>query len=318
MRAENPMETREKIIGILRRRGPSLPVHIAKETGLSILFASAFLSELLSDKSIEMSSMRVGSSPIYFLRDHSYMLERFSQHLKSREKDAFLLIREKKFLRDSEQTPVIRVALRSIKDFALPFRRNGVIFWRYYLVPESEFHEEVISEEKRSEKEQKILEEPKKEVEVIVELTTPMEKDKEEKEPAKESKEKTVEIFDKKPSQKIQKTKAKKTKKKLAKTDDKFFNRVKEWLSGKSMEIIDIQNFNKNDLQLRIKNKEGKEELLMAYNRKKVSDSDIIKANKKSQELGLPYNILSLGEPSKKISDLINAAKNLTGIQKMS
>jgi len=33
-----------------KRRGPSLPVHIASETGLSMLFASAFLSELLSEK----------------------------------------------------------------------------------------------------------------------------------------------------------------------------------------------------------------------------------------------------------------------------
>src|SRR3990172_6978231 len=140
MSAKNALEIKENIVSILRRRGPSLPVHIAKETGLSILFAGAFLSELVADKKIKFTDMKVGSSPVYFLNEHTPMLERFSQHLNSREKDAFNLLRERKFLRDSEQTPVIRVALRAIKDFAIPFIKGGQTFWRYYTASESEFN----------------------------------------------------------------------------------------------------------------------------------------------------------------------------------
>ena len=33
---------KDKIVSSLKQKGPSLPVHIAKEIGLSILFASAF------------------------------------------------------------------------------------------------------------------------------------------------------------------------------------------------------------------------------------------------------------------------------------
>jgi hypothetical protein len=139
MPTQDASHTREKILSILRMKGPNIPVYIAQETGLSMLFASAFLSELLSDKLIKMSHMRVGNSPIYFVQGQESQIERFSSYLKSKEKDAFLLIQDKKFLKDSEQSPAIRVALRGIKDFAFPFRRNNEIFWRYLTSSESEF-----------------------------------------------------------------------------------------------------------------------------------------------------------------------------------
>jgi len=134
-------QIKEKILFILRGRGPSLPVHIAGEMGLSILFASAFLSELVSEKKIKISYMKVGNSPIYFIMGQELHLEKFSQYLHSKEKEAFLLIKEKKFLNDKKQEPAIRVALREIKDFAIPFEKNGEIFWRYFSADEKEFKE---------------------------------------------------------------------------------------------------------------------------------------------------------------------------------
>ena len=313
--AQNALEIKEKILGTLKRRGPSLPVHIAKEAGLSILFAGAFLSELVADKKIKFTDMKVGSSPIYFLNDHAYMLERFSQYLNSREKDAFLLLRDKKFLRDREQSPVIRVALRTIKDFAVSFIKNGEIIWRYYTVPESEF----ILEAKEPVKEIKEAIAPEKEEEKkLIKLKIHIPK-KEETRPSvvelKKEQQKELEIFDK--AEKPKKAKAKKpTKKKKEKIDDNFFNKVKEWVVGNSMEIIDIKNFNKNELHLTIK-KNGKEHLLVAYNKKRLMDSDLVKANRKAKELGLEYAILSFGDLQKKMSDLIDAAKNLSDIKKL-
>ena len=61
---QNPLEIKQKILRTFRTRGPSLPVHIAKEINMSILFASAFLSELLSEKELKLSNMIVGSTPI--------------------------------------------------------------------------------------------------------------------------------------------------------------------------------------------------------------------------------------------------------------
>ncbi len=316
MSGPNALEIKEKILQTIRRRGPSLPVHVAKETGLSILFASAFLSELVADKKIKYSDMKVGSSPLYFINEQAYMLERFSQYLNSREKDAFLLLKDKKFLMDKEQSPVIRVALRAIKDFAIPFTRDNQGIWRYYIVPESDFKEELL--EKRQEKkpieEINVIEKPaEKLIEVIQEkpIEIKIERIEKQKE-AKKERQKELPTFDKQ-----KKGKAKKQiKKNQPKVDDNFFNKVKEWVMKNSMEIIDIKNFNKNELHLKIK-REGKEHLLVAYNKKRITDFDILKAHKKAKELGYGYSLLSFGELQKKMSDIIDAVKNLSEIKRM-
>ncbi|MEK6830053.1 MAG: hypothetical protein AABY15_08100 [Nanoarchaeota archaeon] len=313
MPVENALEMKEKILSILKRRGPSLPVHVSKETGLSILFASAFLSELVADKKIRYSDMKVGSSPLYYINEHGPLLEKFGQYLKSKEKDAFNLLKENKFIRDRDQSPQIRVALRSIRDFAVPFNRNGEIIWRYYIIPEAELAPDVIKlpiKEEPIVPKIQIIKEEEKPVEIKLEKPAgiKIEKTKE----SKKEHQKELNIFEKQ-----KKASAKKTaKKKKLKIDDNFFNKVKEWVLNNSMEIIDIQNFNKNELHLKIK-KDGKEHLLVAYNKKRVTDSDLIKANRKAKDLGLGYAILSFGELQKRISDLIDAAKNLSDIKKM-
>jgi len=279
---QNTSELKEKIIYTIKTKGPSLPVHIASETGLSMLFASAFLSELLSEKKIKLSSMKVGSSPVYLIAGQESMLERYSQHLKSKEKEAFELLKRKKFLKDEEQVPAIRIALREIKDFAIAFKKEEEIFWRYFTIPENEF-------------------EPK---------DKPMEKSPQPKEKTSDKQE--LNIFDRQKTKKIPVKKRTATKN----NNDKFFNKVKEFLSGKSIEILDIENFSKSDLILRVKIKGG-EKLLVAYNKKRISEADIIKAYKKAAEFNLKYIILSLGEPLKKIDNLIKAVKNLSEIGKI-
>lgn len=276
-------EIKEKIVGMLKRRGPSLPVHIAGEIESNMLFASAFLSELVSEKRVKISNMRVGSSPIYYITGQEPLLERFSQHLKSREKDAFILLKERKFLKDSQQEPAIRVALRVIKDFAIPFRDNEEIIWRYSSVPEREF----------------MVKEAPESVEKKIAPTIPEKK-------TEDKKAEELDIFDKK----------KPEKKKTPQKNEKFFNRVKEFLTEKSIELKDIISFNKNELVLKIGIR-GEENLLIAYNKKRINENDIIKANKKAKESDLPYMILSLGEPLKKINVLIDAIKNLISIEKL-
>ena len=138
----NLLETKRKILGILRFRGPSLPVHIAKQTGLDMLFSSALLSELATEKEIKISDLKVGGSPLYFLRGQEARLEEFSKFLPSKEKEAFILLKKKTILDDKKQNPAIRVALRNIKDFAFPIildiGKEKELFWRLYSLPEEE------------------------------------------------------------------------------------------------------------------------------------------------------------------------------------
>lgn len=289
MPTKDTSEIKNKIINIIRVRGPCLPVHIAKGIGMDILFTSAFLSELISENRIKISHMKVGSSSVHYIIGQELRLENFSQYLKSREKDAYRLLKEKKFLKDSEQEPAIRVALRAIKDFAIPINKNNIITWRYFTASESELPPE-----------------PRKEIKQEI------------KEPEKEKKpEKKVEIFgsskeniEKKPKESIKKSAP------SQKKNEKFFNKIKEFLSGKSVEILDIEGFSKTDLTLKIRINE-KERLLVAYNKKRITEQDIINANKKASELNLKYIILSLGEPLKKTTNLIEAIQNLAGIEKI-
>lgn len=277
MEEKNPQKIKGKIIEFMKNKGPSLPVPIAKEVDVNTLFVSAFLSELLAEKVIKMSNMRVGNSPLYFLPGQEPLLENFSEHLKSKEKEAFELLKEKIFLKDEQQNPAIRVALRSIRDFAIPFKKENEIYWRYFKNSEQEFNL------------------------------------KEEKELGIFDKAKEPEKIKEKPKQ-VKKPKKVVRKKVSEKKGEKFFNKVKEFLNEKNIEIIDIENFNKNNFVLKI-NSNGKEKILVAFNKKRISELDILNAGKKASEYDLDYTILCLGEPLKKITNLFDAMKRLSEIE---
>jgi hypothetical protein len=281
---QDTSEIKEKIISFLMAKGPSLPVHISGEIKTSILFASAFLSELVSEKRIKLSCMRIGSSPLYLLPGQEPLLEKFSQYLKSKEKEAFLLLKEKRFLKDAIQAPAIRVALREIRDFAIPFKNKDIIFWRYFTVPESEIE---IHEEKP------VLIEIKKEIQIPTEKILNA-------------------IEEEKPKRKVRKS----AKKKTSGKDDKFFGNVKAFLSENSIDLLDIESFGKKEIVLRVKEK-GEDKLLIAYNKNKIIEEDIIKASKRASEAKLSYMILGLGGPLKKLDSLIEALKGLSSIKKV-
>lgn len=301
---QDTSEIKNKIIAFLRRNGPSLPVHIGREIELSTLFTSAFLSELLSERRIKTSHMRVGNSPLYLLSGQEFMLERFAFHLRSKEKDAYALLKEKKFLDDAEQEPAIRVALREIKDFAIPLKKNERLMWKFFNVQEPSLSKEKI--EKIEEITPKI-----KEISIPMQFNAGVHQFQPNLEKIKE---KSLDIFNKPPIKKT--AKRRKIKKKISQKDSTFFNKLKEFLAEKSIEIIDILSFSKNEIVLKIKNRD-EEKLLIAYNKKKISDSDVIKASKKASEFGLFYDIICLEGPLKKIKDLLFAVKNLGSIEKL-
>ncbi len=298
MPIQDTSKIKENIISTLKRRGPCLPVHIASEIGTSILFASAFLSELVSEKKIRMSYMKVGSSPLYLIPGQEYLLEKFSQYLRSKERDAFELLKKNRFLFDSEQEPAIRVALRSIKDFAIPFEEKDKLVWKYYTEKSSGIRLSPPIRKKQEflkEKPKEALKIEEKELDIFGE---------EKKEPVKKT---------------IKKTPVKKTIRKTSayeKKNERFFNKVKEFLDKKSIKISDIEGFSKSDLILRVIEGET-EKILIAYNKKRILEGDLLKAYKKASDYNLPYIILSLGDIPKKLENLINAIRKLSGIGKL-
>ena len=293
MPQEDHLQVKEKIISFIGMRGPSLPVHIGKEINNSILFTSAFLSELISEKRLKISKLNVGNSSLYFTPGQESLLEGFSQHLKGKEKEAFELLKQRRILKDSEQHPAIRVAIREIKDFAIPFKKDEQIYWKYFSVSDQELINKIKNETPVIKKQFETEKKPEIKLE---------------EKPSKIE----VQPFSLKTKKKVEKIKEKTSGKK----GDKFFNKVKEFLLKKSIEILDIEDASKDNLILRVKIN-NREKLLIAYNKKKIDENDVIKAYKKSSELNLAYFILSLGEPNKKMNEFIIAVKNLEGIEKI-
>lgn len=324
---------KERIFKFLEEKGPELPVHIAKHMSLNTLFASAFLSEMASEGTIKISDMKVGGSPLYYSQSRIALLENYVNFLGLKEKEACLLLKENGILDDSIQHPAIRVALRSLKDFAIPFKKDEKIFWRYFLVSEDEVrrklespvieikkeNQELIVEPQRALQEIKIekkaeivLEKENQRTQELESINKELEDKKRELENLKE--ELSKQKIEKQPLQEIKISK--KLKHQTPKVEDEFLNEIKPLLEKKKIEIVRLENFDKKQVFAIIKIQE-KEQYLAAFNKKKIDEEDLIKVYKKSIIHNLPYYILIRGEVSKKIKEAISVYKQLTFIEKI-
>ncbi len=345
---------RDKILSAIRMRGPSVPVGIAKSVGISPLFASAFLSELRGEEKIKVSDMKVGSSPLYYLPGQEAMLENFVEHLNQKEREAFRLLKNNKLLVDTEQTPVMRVALRAIKDFAVPLKINvngaPKIFWKHFAVSEAEFEDifrdRVLGEGKKSKTEGKTEEAVKGEAERAVEVEVKDEKFESGEEIKSESKlieEIKEEVSDDLEKKKVEKKHKRKksegvVKEKEVKVKEKeieeelkeevekkileseFGKKVKDYLSGREIEVLEIIMDKKKEFiaKIRVDGVFGKQEYYMtAKDKKNVSDNDLTVVLQKAQSDKMPAIIMSLGELNKKGKEYISQWGNLIKFEKM-
>lgn len=129
-------QKKDKIISFLESVGPSLPIRIAKVIEMEPVFTSAILSELYNERRIKMSNMKIGSSQLYFLPGQEQNLEEHTDNLKPLEKEAYLKLKDKKILKDEEEEPAIRVALRNLKDFAESIYEKDTLVWKYKFLKE--------------------------------------------------------------------------------------------------------------------------------------------------------------------------------------
>lgn len=274
----NLNEKKSKIMSLIKLKGPCLPVQLSREIGLSILFTSAILSEMASDKSLKISNLKVGGSPLYFLPSQEAMLEKFSNHLPLMEKEAFELLKKKSLLDDEKIQPAHRVALRNIKDFAIPMKatteKGERIFWRIYSFPK----ERAIEEIRR-----------------LVYKTKSKPADDKGKQEQKESRE------DDEKKESIKRGKEDKKKEKAKETG--FAKRVYNYLQTNKIELLEEKELKKRNIMLRVNvNSDiGRFEMLViAKDKKTVSDSDLKLALSQGQSSKLPVLLLATGKLSKK------------------
>jgi len=294
------METRDKILEIVKAKGPVLPVQISKEIGTNILVASAHLAELTASNKLKISAIKVGGSPLYYLAGQEAMLQKFTANMNDKEKKAFDLLNQNKVLRDSEQEPVIRVALREIKDFAIPlnvnYNNNREIFWKWYLTA-NDYAEQLIK--------------------FKLEIEKPVEKKAEEKAKEEIRKEEIKEKIEENPLQSVQKQlqlKEKKEPKKYKGKEDDFSKNIIKFFEKNKINVISTEIIKKGseiDFIIEIPSAVGNlQYYCKAKNKKRVSDSDLSNAYIKGQFKKLPVIFLSTGVLSANAQEMIGKELN--------
>jgi hypothetical protein len=251
-----------------------LPIHIARETGLSTLFASAVLSEMVSNKVLNVSNLKVGGSPLYYLPGQEIALENFYNYLPAKEKEVFLLLKKNSILEDEKLQPAYRVAMRSIRDFAVPLHANTEygekIFWRFHSLPKEKAIETINS----------ILSKEKKAKRV------------ERKEKPREEK------------PKVEKAKA---------VGEDFIRKVYEHISKENIKVISEVEKKKKSVIIKIlvSSSVGNIEMLaIAKDKRTLSENDIRLLLSYGQSMKLPILLLCNGKPSKRALQEIETFKS--------
>ncbi|MDO8660353.1 MAG: hypothetical protein Q7K43_00550 [Candidatus Woesearchaeota archaeon] len=131
------MEYRERVLSVIRLRGPTQPLVISKELNLTnSTFAGAMLSEMTDKGLLKVSHIKVGSGPLYYIPGQEEQLLRYTYALNEKDRKTVELLQQKKVLRENTQDPITRVGLKTLKDFAVPLevQHNGTqeIFWKWF------------------------------------------------------------------------------------------------------------------------------------------------------------------------------------------
>ncbi len=172
------MDAHDQILLFLKATGPTIPSKVAKTIGSTILIASAHLSDLTSRDKIRISYLKVGGSPLYFLQGQEDQLFQFAKdNLNAKDYEVLENLKGQRVLRENELGLLSKVALRQLKDFAIPLQvrspAGAEFFWKWHLLPAQEASAIIgdILKPKVEEKVEEIVELPKEEVvpEVVAE-----------------------------------------------------------------------------------------------------------------------------------------------------
>lgn len=265
---------KEKIIQLIKQKGPVIPAQISKEIETNIMMASAYLSELSSDNLVKISNIKIGGSPLYYLPGQEHKLQDFANNLHEKEKKSYDLLKQKKVLRDLKLDSVSRVTLRQIKDFAIPlkvdYKDNSEIFWKWYLLSNKEAEELIKIKLKPARKEVKPIKK---------ETTKPLKEEKKEIKPVKKE------------------------------VEDDFFNEIQQYFSRNKINILDKRIIRKNkDIEMLIEIPSSVGNLkyfCKAKNKKKVNDGELSSIYIQAQSRKLPVLFITKGEFTKKAKEML-------------
>ena len=138
------MRDQEKILYFLKVVGPTIPSKVAKNINTEILLASAHLSDLVAQGKVKISNLKIGGgSPLYYLAGQEEQLFHFAAgNLNPKDYQVLEILKQQKIMRENSLDLLSRVALRSLKDFAIPLHvtigGDKELFWKWHLLSDEE------------------------------------------------------------------------------------------------------------------------------------------------------------------------------------
>ena len=276
-------EAKNKALDFVRAIGPAMPTQVAKEIKIPPLFASALLSQLISEKSMKVSHLKIGGTPLYYIEGQKEKLLNFTNHLPNIEKEICERLQKEGIIADESVRLAEKVALRNIKDFSVPLSvkvgERKKIFWRWF----------ELSQEDSLSKIEKLLR--------VYERKPIKEGVKEVREEIKEGGAKEEE------AREI--TKEEGDKPKPAKID--FSEKIKEFLANNKVKILEENIIRRNgeiEFMLQLNSSLGKMTFFaIAKNKKVLTPADLTLAYYRSQEKKLPLILLNSGRFTKKAEE---------------
>lgn len=135
--------TKDNLLRFVREKKYTTPTKVAEAFDTSTMIASAALSEIVKDKSIALTNLKIGSTPYYYdLRQKDCLIPLGESSLSGFDKDAFLKLRESQVVNDTSLSIQVRLAMERIKDFAIPIEINydskEFKFWIWYMLDVTE------------------------------------------------------------------------------------------------------------------------------------------------------------------------------------
>lgn len=279
----NVNQLRDQILEIVRKEGPVLPAQISQKVVSNILFTSAMLSDLVRQNQVKISKAKIGSSPVYYVKGQEYKLQILYKYLGEKPRKIYDIIKEKKILRDKALEPWQRVAVREIQDFAtmltVNFQGGQETFWKWYQTPDEEAKQKILT---------------------LLKQEIPQKK---ETKPEPQKEEKQTEKKENQPP-KIEAKKEEKPKKLSKKKEEDFFESIKDYFEQNKIKVIQEKVLRKGtefEFFIEIPSVVGNLKYhVMAKNKKKVSDAELVLAYSKGEREKMSTLFLSPGELTKK------------------
>jgi hypothetical protein len=309
-----------------------------KDLGANTILIGAALSELAAQKKIVISHMKIGGSPIYYLAEHKDKLQEFSDHLNEKDQRTYELLKERRILSDTDQTPLVRVSLRNIKDFAKPLeataKNTKKIFWKWYMLSpedtENKIKEVFLPETNTSQHPKSSIAplpkptkqtEPKTQKQTIIQNPSPIEKElipskitiqkklTKKEQPKIEKHPEKIEKIEEKLRQIDKEEPIELEPQQLVEPDDKLHKKTKIFFNSKNILIKEINIIRKNkeiDYIVQVPSPVGEIQYYCKVKEKKrANDGDLASAYIQAQAKKLPILYIMTGDLTKKAKSML-------------